>query len=597
MAEELVSEILEQVRAIKADESVRDFVDVTEFQGEMDSLVLRLEAIRSKMNALKDWPLSVQLSRLEIDGYVLDDLLYDIEDMFSDFNNQLMRSRLLVEAVETKVSKEKTDPSDPDIIDLDNDPFESSISKLEVELMDLRSKLSPGPESILLDLEVSKLLGIDQVKKDIMDVILGESSKERSDKIKTISIVGMDGMGKSSLAQCICEDEQVVASFDNIILVNVSDDFDLGKIGRAIIQALEGLKHDLLCVLTLFSLQVETKSTYIFHLKELPDELCWMILREVAFNRLNEDSHECVEDIGLEIAKKCKGSPFAAKVLGGILQHKIEKREWNSVLENYIWESPMIPKNGGLHTWKMHNIVHDFLRFLFQSELMMEIQSVEHMMLDLTSSRTSKEVKSIKRVIPDSAPAPKQMKTLSDSGTSILASSCDPPLILNSSCPPLPSDFPLISIRHLTVMIAQGVGFPVDISGAEKLRTLVAVSQGCLITSRALSNLCKQSKHLSSLTNLPDGIGKLMRLRYLYTWYCCSITFYPKGIGCLTSLRELTNAIVRLDQNDAKEFSLGDFEELNHLCGDVRVKLVGNAIDADEAIRANLSNKKSLSNI
>ncbi|XP_039059097.1 putative disease resistance protein RGA3 [Hibiscus syriacus] len=346
MAEELVSAILELVRAIKADESVRDFVDVTEFQGEMDSLVLRLEAIRSKMNALKDWPLSVQLSRLEIDGYALDDLLYDIEDMFSDFNNQLMRSRLLVEAVETKVSKEKTDPSDPDIIDLDNDPFESSISKLEVELMDLRSKLSPGPESILLDLEVSKLLGIDQVKKDIMDVILGESSKERSDKIKTISIVGMDGMGKSSLAQCICEDEQVVASFDNIILVNVSDDFDLGKIGRAIIQALEGLKHDFLCILTLFPLQgildriyrkivdkktllvldgvgrydyddwgvlksvfqhgmpesrivittcehkfaVETKSSYIFHLKELPGELCWMILREVAFNGLNEDS-------------------------------------------------------------------------------------------------------------------------------------------------------------------------------------------------------------------------------------------------------------------------------------------------------------------
>ncbi|XP_039059102.1 putative disease resistance protein RGA3 [Hibiscus syriacus] len=409
---------------------------------------------------------------------------------------------------------------------------------------------------------------------------------------------------------------------------------------------------------------VETKSTYIFHLKELPGELCWMILCEVALNGLNEDSHECVEDIGLEIAKKCKGSPFAAKVLGGVLQHKIEKREWNSVLENYIWESPMIPKNGGIHTWKMHNIVHDFLRFLFQYELMMEIRSVEHMMLDLTSARTSKEVKSIKRVIP--APAPKQMKTLSDSGTSILASYCDPPLILDSSCPPLPSDFPLISIRHLMVMIAQGVGFPVDISGAEKLRTLVAVSQGCLITSRALSNLCKQSKHLrlldlslssgwhncfgpcgqgnvlrkfpeeiyelinlkflslagskelkilpetlcdlydlqsldltgcSSLTKLPDGIGKLMRLRYLYTWYCCSITFYPKGIGCLTSLRELTNVIVRVDQNDAKEFSLGDFEELNHLCGDVRVKLVGNAIDADEAIRANLSNKKSLSNV
>ncbi|KAL4376645.1 hypothetical protein GQ457_02G038340 [Hibiscus cannabinus] len=92
-------------------------------------------------------------------------------------------------------------------------------------------------------------------------------------------------------------------------------------------------------------------------------------------------------------------------------------------------------------------------------------------------------------------------------------------------------------------------------------------------------------------------MGKLMKLIYLYTWYCSSITFYPKGIGCLTFLRELTNVIVRVDHNDANEFSLGDFETLIHLRGDVRVKLVGNVIDADEAIRANLWNKKSLNNI
>ncbi|KAK8573815.1 hypothetical protein V6N13_009903 [Hibiscus sabdariffa] len=312
-------------------------------------------------------------------------------------------------------------------------------------------------------------------------------------------------------------------------------------------------------------------------------------------------------------------------------------------------------RNGGIHTWKMHSIVHDFVRFLFQSELMMEINSVEHMGLDLTSARMS-ENKAVKCSIPAPDPAPKKVKT-PDFGTSIPAASCDLPLI---------SDVPIICIRHLILMIAQGIGFPVDISGAEKLRTLVAVSQGCFITSRALSNLFKQSKHLrlldlslcsgwhycfgpcgqgnilhkvpeeiselinlrflslagskelkilpetlcdlynlqsldltgcSSLTKLPDGMGKLMKLIYLYTWYCSSITFYPKGIGCLTFLRELTNVIVRVDHNDANEFSLGDFEALNRLRGDVRVKLAGNVIDADEAIRANLWNKKSLNNI
>ncbi|KAK9016627.1 hypothetical protein V6N11_079137 [Hibiscus sabdariffa] len=518
MAEQHVSAILEQVRAIKSDKSSPQFVDA------MESLVFRLETIRFKMDALKHRPLLVQLSRIEIDGCALDEVLYDIEDLFSGSNTQLMQSNIQTDASETlKVSKRKTKHSGvsvisnpkstiriaesmtmlnidslyPNIMDLDA-RFVSSLTRLEVELMDLKSKLSPGPESV--SVEVSKLYGIRQVKKDILDVILGESSEERSDDIKTISIVGMEGMGKTSLARCICRDDRVVASFDNIIFVNVSDDFDLGKIARAIIQALEGLKHEFLCILTLAPLQslldrihrkivneksllvldgvegydcddwlafkavfqhgmpesrilittrehkvaVAMESSFVFRLKELSDELCWTILRGVASDGLNKDSHDYVEDLSLEIAKKCEGSPFAAKILGA----------------------------------------------------------------------GSKELK----ILPETL--------------------CD-----------------LYNLQSL------------DLTGC------------------------------SSLTKLPDGMGKLMKLMYLYTWYCSSITFYPKGIGCLIFLRELTNVIVRVDHNDAKEFSLGDFEALNHLSGDVRVKLVGNVIDADEAIRANLWNKNSLNNI
>ncbi|XP_039063430.1 uncharacterized protein LOC120208155 [Hibiscus syriacus] len=261
MAEERVSAILEQVRAIKADKSSSHFLDSWQY---IETLVLRLQTIRSKIDASKFRPFLIQLLMHEIDGCALDEVLYDIEDLFSDSNTRLMKGSLQTEASRNPKStisipesattaRLNTDPFDWDSMNLDTDPFESSISKLEVELMDLRSKLSPEPESFLV--EVSKLHGIHEVKKDIMDVILGENSEQRSENIKTISIVGMEGMGKTSLAQCICEDEQVVASFDNIILVNASYDFDLPKIAKAIIQALEGLKHDFLCILTLVPLQ------------------------------------------------------------------------------------------------------------------------------------------------------------------------------------------------------------------------------------------------------------------------------------------------------------------------------------------------------
>ncbi|KAK8573817.1 hypothetical protein V6N13_009905 [Hibiscus sabdariffa] len=840
ISQDPVSVILEQVRAIKAGKSSPHFVKSKESLDEIESLARRLDIILDRMKVLSEWSLPVQLSRIEIDGFSFDEVLYDLEDLFGRSNTQPMQSNIQTDAAKTlKVCKEETkrlgvsmsrNPKSPIEIPesmtrlsnysfnrfsmyLDTSRFESSISMLEIVLKRLERRWNRGLfdwswawECLNIDrflVKVPKLYGIEQVKKDVMNVILGKSSKEGSDNIKTISIFGEKGMGKTSLAQCICKDEQVVASFGKIVLVDVSGDFDLHKIARDIIQSLEGLNHDFLHILTLVPLQslldriyrkivkekvllvldgverydcddwlalravfqhgksesrilittrehkfaVAMESCNIFHLKELPDELCWMILRGVAFHELIRYHREDVEDIGLEIARKCKGSPFAAKVLGCVLWHKREEREWHSVLENHIWESHMIPKyifkilwlsywhlpwsmrqcllycsifpknfemsvtllvqhwmaqgylnsfdgsddmelngkdyfeifvghsfiqdfskNGGIRTWKMHSIVHDFVQFLFRSKLVMEIKSVENMRLDLASARRSKEFKADKPSTP--SPSPEQMNTFSDSGTSILASSSDPQLVPDSSCPPVPSKFSLTSIRHLIIMIAQGAGFPVDISGAEKLRTLVAVSEGCFITSGALSNLFKQSKHLrlldlslssgwhncfgpcgkgnildkvpeeiselinlrflslagskelkilpetlcdlynlqsldltrcSSLTELPEGMGKLKNLMYLYTWYCSSITFYPKGIGRLTSLRELSNIIVRVDDNDGKkdgkEFSLRDLADLRDLRGVVCVKLVGDVINAGDAINAGLWNKKNLENI
>ncbi|PPD79413.1 hypothetical protein GOBAR_DD23658 [Gossypium barbadense] len=88
---------------------------------------------------------------------------------------------------------------------------------------------------------------------------------------------------------------------------------------------------------------------------------------------------------------------------------------------------------------------------------------------------------------------------------------------------------------------------------------------------------------------LPETLCDLHNLQSLDLTGCSSLRKLPDGMGKLMNLRA--------DHNDAKEFTLGDFEKLNNLCGHVRVKLVGNAMDADEAIRANLWNKKDLDRI
>ncbi|KAG8479523.1 hypothetical protein CXB51_029157 [Gossypium anomalum] len=715
IADEHISTVLEQLRRIIADTSFRRLKDV------IKSLERCLAAFQSMVLDRGDGLFSVQLLERGINVHALDEVLYDIEDAISGVLHLGVSTELAAAGLkkfETKsaaLEKLLTERRVPLTL------F-ASLERLG-ELMSALTSIPHGSYPLhckrFFFVKLSKLYGLDVVKKDIINVILGESFRDSSDNIKTIFIVGMEGTGKTYLARCICTDYHVLEIFDNIIWVNVSDDFDLGKIARKIIQSLEGLEHDSLCLLTLVPLQslldrirrkivnkksllvldgvgrydfddwealravfqhgtlesgilVTThehlvaggmESSYIFRLGKLSDELCWMILREVG---LNDDTLEyAVEDIGRELARRCEGLPFAAKVLGDAIRHNdFGIRRWDVFLRYSIWESARIPKYNNVLSLSYCNLPLSIRRcllywaifpknfeisktllvqhwmaqgYLYSSDIlemelkvMMEIKSVKQLPLNLSSQRPV-EVKFVETSVPGS-------------------------LFRVPS-----SIFP--RTHHLILRIAQGAGFPRFIIGAKKLRTLIVVSQGCLVTGQALSNLFKQSKHLrlldlsltsgwhscfgpsgqgnivdeipeeicrlinlrylslagskvlkilpetlcdlhnlqsldltgcSSLKKLPDGMGKLMNLRYLCTWLCSSIASYPKGISCLTSLRELTNVIANADHNDAKQFSLGDFEKLNHLCGQVRVKLVGNAIDADEALRANLWNKKDL---
>ncbi|KAK8633338.1 hypothetical protein V6N13_014184 [Hibiscus sabdariffa] len=75
----------------------------------------------------------------------------------------------------------------------------------------------------------------------------------------------------------------------------------------------------------------------------------------------------------------------------------------------------------------------------------------------------------------------------------------------------------------------------------------------------------------SSLKRLPDGIGDLINLRFLRTTDCFGLSSYPKGIGRLTSLRTLTDIIVRAGCDSPTVFCLGDLENLNNLCGNLRL--------------------------
>ncbi|KAI5447903.1 hypothetical protein KIW84_015376, partial [Lathyrus oleraceus] len=86
---------------------------------------------------------------------------------------------------------------------------------------------------------------------------------------------------------------------------------------------------------------VQTIQPYSLH--QLSEEDCWSVFANNAC--LSPDQNRDLQKIGKEIVRKCKGLPLAAQSLGRLLREKRDIRDWNSILNNNIWEnkSKIIP--------------------------------------------------------------------------------------------------------------------------------------------------------------------------------------------------------------------------------------------------------------
>ena len=176
-------------------------------------------------------------------------------------------------------------------------------------------------------------------KEKLLSMLLSDDDAMSND-IAVITVLGMGGLGKTTLVQSLYNDSEVQKHFDLTAWAWVSDDFNILKVTKKIVESFTSKDCHILKVIVTTRQQKVAQVTHTFptyELQHLSDENCWQILARHAFGHEGYDKYPSLEKMGRKIARKCNGLPLAAKTLGGRLRSNVDAAEWNRTLNSNLW--------------------------------------------------------------------------------------------------------------------------------------------------------------------------------------------------------------------------------------------------------------------
>ncbi|WOG99105.1 hypothetical protein DCAR_0518453 [Daucus carota subsp. sativus] len=407
MGDALISQIFEQFTMVTSQKIAKEYKLVVGVEKEIHNISQKLKLVQDVIESAERRQVSDPLVKRWLES--LKDVAYDVDDVICEWNTATRKMK--IKRSQDKAAEKKVcysfllcscfDVSRVvhrhdiaitirdinkrlDAIVLEGKGF----NLVRIDVGGQESRVRPK-SSTTSSIEVPDVFGRGEDKSTLISKLCSENSVQAvKETLQIVSVVGLGGMGKTTLAKLIYNCDEVKNHFTEWIWVCVPEPYDDVRVAKAIVESVEKRAPDvteletalqlvknalngkkfllvlddmgrckhkswdkLVCnlkvgapgsrVLVTTRNQTVAKtvgSSYIHQLGQLSDQDCWTLFSRIAFNEKTEDEKEALEEVGREISRQCKGLPLSAYTIGGLMRSKSSLADWRKVSKSEFWE-------------------------------------------------------------------------------------------------------------------------------------------------------------------------------------------------------------------------------------------------------------------